>query len=152
MSLAFPDRLFNDPTPKIEQPQPQPASPQRTPKTDSDPSPQPITKADSQRNLSPGGATLAPTPFKAKLAPDTTTDNQPSSDELAPSQPGSTSKLARATDRSPAGNNQTNLASGTKSPQGFANDSQESNPASRDRKSTRLNSSHRNTSRMPSSA
>ena len=128
---AFPNRLFTDPTPKIERPQP--ASPQRTPKIDSDLSPQPIATADPQRNLSPKASTLAPTPSKlAKLAPDTTTDNQPSNDEFIPNQPGSTSKLARATDRSPAGNNQTNLAPGTKSPPGLGTDFDrtDSNPAS----------------------
>ena len=66
-----------------------------------------IAKADPQRNLSPGASTLAPTPSKlAKLAPDIATDNNPSDDEFSPSQPGSTSKLARATARAPAGNNQ----------------------------------------------
>ena len=131
LSPAFPDRLFNDPTPKIERPQPQPASPQRTPKTDSDPSPQPIAKADSQRKPAPGGSTLAPTPSKAKLAPDTTTDNQPSNDEFSPSQPGSTSKLARLPDRSPTDNNQINPPPKAKSSPGLANASasKDSNPA-----------------------
>ena len=128
---VFADRLFTDPIPRIERPQPQLAAPQQKRKVDRDPTPQPIAKAAPGRTLPPGGSTPAPTPSKlSKLAPDTDTENNSSNDELTPIQPDSTSKLARLPDRSPAGNNQTNLPPEAKSLPGLANDSnpKDSNP------------------------
>ncbi len=132
---AFPDRLFTDPTPKTDRPQPQQTSPARTAiatqKVESDPpqsprnqTPQPIATADR--------STLTATTSKlAKLIPNSSTNDNPSNDEFIPSQPGNTSKLARTTERSPASNNQTNLATGNKVPQGLGNDfgATESNPS-----------------------
>ena len=128
-----PNRVTKPATPvKVASKPNSPVVPQQPPKIDNSPIPEPIAKADPQPNSAPRGSSLDPTPSKARLAPDTDADNQPSNDELAPSQPGSTSKLARATDRSPVGNNQTNLAPGTKSDQGLASnfDPTDNNPAS----------------------
>jgi len=121
---AFPDRLFTDPTP-TDRPQ------IATQKVKSDPPQSPVIKR-SQPTTTADRATLAPTTSKlAKLIPNPSTDDNPSNDEFIPSQPGNTSKLARTTERSPAGNNQTNLATGNKVPQGLGNNfgATESNPS-----------------------
>ncbi len=106
---SFPNKLFSDPQPKPARTEI--AARKIPPKQD----PQPATNQ----------AALAPSSKLPKLAPNPVPDNENNSapnEELAPSSPGSTSKVARTPDRSLGSNNQTSLTPQPKSPPKFGDD------------------------------
>lgn len=101
----FPKQLFADPAPK--------AAPAKTPKlAKKSTSPAPVTDLASP---------LTPTAPPKQVAFDANAQSQPdsSNDDFIPSQPGSTSKLARSTAPAPTAANQTSLAAANKLPQNF---------------------------------
>jgi TonB family protein len=111
----FPKQLFADPVPK--------AAPIKTPQS----APEPVNDVASP---------LTPTAPPKQVAFDPGVQNQPEprDDDFAPSQPGSTSKLARTPERAVTGTNQTNLAAANKLPQNFVDTepSQSNNAPSND--------------------
>jgi TonB family protein len=119
----FPKQLFADPAPKT------PLAKVPAPKADPAPKAPPAKIADPTTPLTP----TAP-PKQVALDPSAQTPNAPSNDDFTPSQPGSTSKLARTTDRATTATNQTNLAATNKLPQNFddAAPSQSNNASSND--------------------
>ena len=115
----FPKQLFTDPAPK--------AAPAKTPKlSKKSSSPDPVTDPASP---------LTPTAPPKQVAFDSNTPSQNDrNDDFIPSQPGSTSKLARSTAPAPTATNQTSLAATNKLPQNFgdAAPSQSNNSSTND--------------------
>ncbi len=106
---SFPNKLFSDPQPKPARTE---IAAQTPPKQDPPPT-------NNQTALAP------PSNRSPKLAPNSAPDREDNADpdrDLAPSSPGSTSKVARTPDRSPVANNQTSLNPQSKSPPGFGGD------------------------------
>ena len=122
---SFPNKLFSDPQPK----------PPRTEiaarKIQGNPAQAP-PQQDSPPTVPNQAALAAPSNRASKLAPNPAPDREDNPDpdrDLAPSSPGSTSKVARTPDRSPSGDNQTNLKRQSQSPPAFGGDFGSTDPA-----------------------
>jgi TonB family protein len=110
--VPFPDGLFEQPTPK-----PQPLATKSSVK-------QPPKVARKSESTDSNQTALATRSRRSEVLPQPDPNSQPDpiNDDLAPVLPGNTTKLAKSIDdRSPTTTNQTNLATGNKSPQTFGN-------------------------------
>jgi TonB family protein len=110
---AFPEKLFATPAPKPQRTKIA-SNPPQTAVLKNPQNPQLATKIN--RSVLP--LTDKPAKLTPNLSPDSSTTTTPDNDELIPT-PGNPSKLARATDRSPVGNNQTNFTDRPKLPPGL---------------------------------
>ncbi len=113
---SFPSKLFNDPQPKSA---PTAIAARKIPDRPAQTPPQQDPQSAANQTA------LAPSSKSPELAPNPAPDSENNADpdqDLAPSVPGSTSKVARIPDRSLGNSNQTSLTPQPKSPPKFGDD------------------------------